>query len=84
MRLLKNLVLGDLITNIQMTIAEMNIYLKMSIIALLTVIDLLLVRAFVKDAANKDKPKFKAITILLFVLVSAILVIFSIFGFKGV
>lgn len=63
-------------------IAEMNIYLKISLVALLAVLDLLILRAFVKNLANKDnKPKIKVVNVLLFVIVSGIIVLLSIYGF---
>ena len=63
-------------------IAEMNVYLKTAIVALLAIVDILLIRAFVKNLSNKDnKPKIKLVNILLFVIVSGIIVLIGMYGF---
>ena len=63
-------------------IAEMNIYLKSSILALLSILDICLIIAFVKNLSNKDnKPKIKLVNILLFVIVSGIIILIGMYGF---
>ena len=63
-------------------IAQMDSYLKIAIVALLAIVDILLIRAFVKNLSNKDnKPKIKLVNILLFVIVSGILVLIGMYGF---
>lgn len=63
-------------------IAEMNIYLKGAIVALLTILDICLIIRFVKNLSNKDnKPKIKLVNILLFVIVSGIIILIGMYGF---
>lgn len=63
-------------------IAEMNIYLKAAIVALLTILDICLIIRFVKNLSNKDnKPKIKLVNILLFVIVSGIIILIGMYGF---
>lgn len=69
---------NDIVT----AIATMNNALKISIIALLAILDMLIVIAFIKNISNKsDKPKIKFVNVLLFIIVSGIIVLFSIYGF---
>lgn len=63
-------------------IATMDNALKISIIALLSILDILLLREFIKNIANKNnKPKIKFVNVLLFILVSGIIVLFGVYGF---
>lgn len=69
---------NDIVT----AIATMNNALKISIIALLAILDMLIVIAFIKNISNKsNKPKIKFVNVLLFIIVSAIIVLFSVYGF---
>ncbi len=69
---------NDIVTGI----ATMNNVLKISIIALLAILDMLLIIAFMKNISNKsNKPKIKFVNVLLFIIVSAIIVLFSVYGF---
>ncbi len=69
---------NDIITGI----ATMNNALKISIVALLAIFDMLIVIAFIKNISNKgNKPKIKFVNVLLFIIVSGIIVLFSIYGF---
>ena len=72
-------IFNDIIT----FIAEMNIYLKSAIIALLAILDILLLKQFIKNLSNKDnKNKIKIVNILLFVIVSGIIILIGIYGFN--
>lgn len=69
---------NDIVTGI----AQMNYYLKISIIALLAILDILLLISFIKTISNKsNKPKIKFVNVLLFIIISGIIVLFSIYGF---
>ena len=69
---------NDIVTGI----AQMNSALKISIVALLALIDILLLIAFVKNISNKNnKPKIKVVNVLLFIIISGIILLFSIYGF---
>ncbi len=68
--------------DITTAIATMNIYLKISIIALLTILDIFILRAFISNIAKGDKPKIKIVNILLFVIVSGLLVLICTYGFN--
>ncbi len=70
--------INDIITGI----AQMNSVLKITIVALLSVIDMLILIAFIKNLSNKNnKPKIKVVNVLLFIIISGIIVLFSIYGF---
>ncbi len=65
-------------------IAHMNVYLKSAIIALLAIIDILLLKSFIKNLSNKDnRPKIKIVNILLFVIVSGIIILIGVYGFNN-
>lgn len=66
--------------DIQTFISSMNIMLKISIIALLAILDLLILRDFFKSAI-KDKLKIKIVNIILFVIISAMLILVAIYSF---
>lgn len=73
-----NKFINDIITGI----AQMNSVLKITIVALLSVIDMLILIAFIKNLSNKNnKPKIKVVNVLLFIIISGIIVLFSIYGF---
>ena len=65
-------------------IAEMNVYLKSSILALLTILDVVILTAFIKNLSNKEnRPKIKVVNILLFVIVSGIIILIGLYGFNN-
>ena len=67
--------------DIQTFIAQMDSLLKLVIVVLLTVIDLLIIRSFVKST-NKDKrPKIKIVNLLLFLICSGLLVLIAVYSF---
>ncbi len=69
---------NDIITGI----ATMNNALKITIVALLAIIDMFIVMEFIKNISNKsNKPKIKFVNVLLFIIVSGIILLFSIYGF---
>ena len=64
-------------------IATMDTYLKISIIALLTILDIFILKAFISNLAKSNgKPKIKIVNVLLFVIVSALLVLIFAYGFN--
>lgn len=66
--------------DIQTFIGSMNIMLKIAIIALLAVLDLLVLRDFLK-ATFKEKLKIKIVDLILLVIISALLVLVAIYSF---
>ena len=61
-------------------IANLDIWLVIVLVALFAVLDLCIIRSMVKGLA-KDKPKLKFVHVLLFVIISGMMVLVSIYGF---
>ena len=61
---------------------QMHDALKISLIALFSILELLLIRSFIKNLANKDnKPKIKILNIIFIVIITALIIFISVYGF---
>ena len=71
-------IFNDIITFVY----QMDIVLKISLIAMFSILELLLIRSFIKNLANKDnKPKIKILNIIFIVIMTALIIFISVYGF---
>ena len=71
----------EFINNIITFVSQLDPILKVALVGLFAILDILILRSFIKTMGKGDKVKIKVTTVLLFIICSGILIFLSIYSF---